>query len=173
MGPEQHDETERKFAVGAETIFPALNDVDGVSAVSQPADLELEAVYFDTADLDLARRGATLRRRTGGADAGWHLKLPKEMDTRTELRLPLGRATKTVPNGILPPVRAIVRDRRLVPVARVHTHRRAYTLIGQDSCVLAQVCDDEVTAERLPGPGVAQAWREWEIELVDGDVGVL
>ena len=77
MGLEQHDETERKFDVGAETIFPALDDVEGVSAVSQPADLELEAVYFDTTDLDLARCGATLRRRTGGDDAGWHLKLPK------------------------------------------------------------------------------------------------
>lgn len=173
MGLEQHDETERKFDVGAETIFPALNNVEGVSAVSQPADLELEAVYFDTTDLDLARCGATLRRRTGGDDAGWHLKLPKEIDTRTELRLPLGRATKTVPKGILPPVRAIVRDRQLVPIASVHTHRRAYTLAAEDSRVLVQVCDDEVLAERLPGPGVAQAWREWEIELVDGDLRVL
>ena len=30
----------------------------------------------------------------------------------------------------------------------------------------SRVCDDEVLAQRLPGPGVAQAWREWEIELV-------
>lgn len=85
----------------------------------------------------------------------------------------LGRATKTVPKGILPPVRAIVRDRQLVPIASVHTHRRAYTLAAEDSRVLVQVCDDEVLAERLPGPGVAQAWREWEIELVDGDLRVL
>ena len=173
MGLQHHDETERKFDVGPETIFPTLNDVEGVSAVSQPADLELEAVYFDTDDLDLARHGATLRRRTGGDDAGWHLKLPKAKDTRTELRLPLGRATKTVPKGILPSVRAIVRDRPLVPIARVRTRRRAYTLVAEDSLVLVEVCDDEVLAERLRGPGEAQAWREWEIELVDGDLRVL
>ena len=174
MGLEHHEETERKFDVGPETVFPALNDVEGVGAVSQPADLELEAVYFDTHDLDLARNGVTLRRRTGGDDAGWHLKLPKARDTRTELRLPLGRATKTVPKGILPSVRAIVRDRELVPIARVRTHRRAYTLLAEDSLVLVEVCDDEVLAERLPGPdGAGQTWREWEIELVDGDPGIL
>ena len=66
MGLEHHDETERKFDVGQETVFPTLNDVEGVSAVTRPADLELEAVYFDTHDLDLARHGATLRRRTWG-----------------------------------------------------------------------------------------------------------
>jgi len=30
----------------------------------------LEAVYFDTEDLGLARAGVTLRRRLGGHDAG-------------------------------------------------------------------------------------------------------
>ena len=34
---------------------------------------------------DLAARGITLRRRTGGSDAGWHLKLPAGPDSRTEL----------------------------------------------------------------------------------------
>ena len=36
----------------------------------------LEAVYYDTPNLRLLAEGVTLRRRTGGEDAGWHLKLP-------------------------------------------------------------------------------------------------
>lgn len=36
----------------------------------------MEAVYFDTADLDLLRLGVTLRRRPGGENAAWHVKLP-------------------------------------------------------------------------------------------------
>ena len=36
----------------------------------------LTAVYYDTDDLRLARSRVTLRRRTGGGDSGWHLKLP-------------------------------------------------------------------------------------------------
>jgi len=34
-------------------------------------DHELVATYFDTTDLALAATGVTLRRRTGGEDAGW------------------------------------------------------------------------------------------------------
>ncbi len=55
----------------------------------------------------------TLRRRSGVADAGWHLKLPGGRDTRTELHAPLGRADETVPDSLLTQVRAIVRDRLL------------------------------------------------------------
>jgi hypothetical protein len=35
----------------------------------------LEAVYYDAPDLRQLFEGVTLRRRTGGEDAGWHLKL--------------------------------------------------------------------------------------------------
>jgi len=173
MGSGTQDEVERKFDVDAETVFPSLDGVDGVSAVGQPAELELVAVYFDTSGLDLARNGVTLRRRTGGNDEGWHLKVPQATDTRTEHHLPLGRATKTVPQAVLAPVRGIIRDRHLGQVARVSTHRREYTLLGEDSTVLATVCDDGVDAERLDVPGEVQSWREWEVELVDGDLPVL
>ena len=169
MGTSRHEEIERKYEVDATTILPTLADLDGVSAMGQPVERELEAVYFDTADLDLARRGTTLRRRTGGDDAGWHLKLPGDgEDTRSEIILPLGRATKTVPARLLEPVRALVRDRRLTPVARVSTRRREHALVTADADVLAQMCDDEVHAERLHGAVEVQEWREWEVELVDG-----
>jgi len=34
--------------------------------------VRVEAVYFDTEDLGLARAGVTLRRRLARHDAGWH-----------------------------------------------------------------------------------------------------
>src|SRR5688572_22006823 len=137
MGSEQSNETERTFDVDEATILPDLAGLQGRSTVSQPSELHLEAVYFDTVDLDLARQGVTLRRRTGGEDAGWHVKLPRGADTRRELRWPLGRATRTVPNDVLSPVRALVRDRRVVPIARVSTRRLEYRLLGDDDSVLA------------------------------------
>lgn len=169
MGTSQHIEVERKYDVDQATILPSsLAEADGVTAMRQPVEHQLEAVYFDTSELDLARRGVTLRRRAGGGDEGWHLKLPGDQDARAEVRVPLGRAFRSVPARLRAPVRAIVRDRPLVPVARVTTRRVEHALLGDDSVVLAVVCDDAVHAERLQGPAKEQDWREWEVELVDG-----
>ena len=174
MGRSQQDEIERKYDVGAETVFPNLAEVGVVAAVGQPEELRLEAVYFDTAGLDLARQGVTLRRRTGGHDAGWHLKLPKGGDTRTEVHEPLGEDdSETAPDSLVGQVRAIVRDRPLGPVVRLATTRREYALRDDEGAVLATVCDDEVRAQRLDGgtgspSAAAQSWREWEVELDGG-----
>jgi CHAD domain-containing protein len=165
----RQDEVERKYDVGEAVIFPDLAEASGVTRVGQPARHELEAVYFDTASLDLARRGVTLRRRTGGQDAGWHLKVPGGKDTRTETRLPLEPEGDGVPEELVAPVRAVVRDRPLVPVARISTRRLEYPLLGDDEVVLARVTDDDVRAERLAGAGPAEHWREWEVELDGGD----
>ena len=78
-------------AAGALDAVTSMIGVAGVAAVSQPGEELLDAVYYDTADLRLIRAGVTLRR-TGGKDAGWHLKLPAGADTRDEIRLPLAAA---------------------------------------------------------------------------------
>jgi CHAD domain-containing protein len=93
-------EIERKYdAAGAPAALAAVTSMTGaagIAAVSQH-DLEtLDAVYYDTEDLRLIRAGVTLRRRTGGEDAGWHLKLPAGADTRDEIRLPLAAAGPAV-----------------------------------------------------------------------------
>ncbi|WP_439939172.1 CYTH and CHAD domain-containing protein [Nocardia sp. N13] len=173
MTAERWDEVERTFATSEATALPTLTDVPGVVRVGQPVELDLDATYFDTADLALARQGITLRRRTGGEDDGWHLKVPSGQDTRTELRQPLGTAARDVPEPLLEPVRALVRDRDVVPVARVSNRRREQVLCGEDDVVLARLCDDHVSAERLREPGATSSWREWEVELVDGDVALL
>ena len=169
MAATRQDEVERKYDVGMAVVFPDLAAASGVRRVGQPAHHDLEAVYYDTAGFDLARRGVTLRRRTGGEDAGWHLKVPRGKDTRTETRLPLGPEGDGVPEELVAPVRAVVRGRALVPVARVSTRRREYPLLGEDEVVLARVTDDDVRAERLAGSDHAELWREWEVELDGGD----
>ncbi|MGE0221245.1 CHAD domain-containing protein, partial [Mycolicibacterium sp.] len=119
---------------------------------------------------DLVRHRITLRRRTGGADAGWHLKLPAGAETRTEVRAPLGgddADAATVPESLLDVVLAIVRDRPLAPVARISTARTVEMLYGPDGSAIAEFCDDQVTASAEGGE--QQRWREWELELV-GDV---
>lgn len=164
----RHREVERKFDVDADTPLP---DLTGLAAgVGEATTSELDATYFDTADLRLARHSVTLRRRTGGDDAGWHLKLPVGSDERTEVRRPLGRSTRTVPAALVKEVRALVRGSQLVPVARLRTVRVAHELLGDGGTALAAVADDTVRAERLTGDAVeVSAWREVEVELLDGD----
>ena len=140
----------------------------------------LAATYFDTADLRLARAGLTLRRRTGGEDAGWHLKVPAGSNARSEVRLPLGRGARTVPAALRQMVWARSLGAELRPVAEIVTDRTVRRLVDVTGHVMAEVADDRVTARRLlptdgPGDGAAAAtsWREIEVELGDGDVDLL
>jgi CHAD domain-containing protein len=169
-------EVERKFDVVDSTSSPSFAGIaEIVRAERRPTQI-LDAVYFDTPARELAAKRITLRRRTGGADAGWHLKLPAGPDARTEVRAPLRTANgrgdgshEDVPNELLDVVLAIVRDRPLDPVARITTTREVQLLHGADGAVLAEFCDDQVTASRAATPDAAaaeQRWREWEVELV-------
>ena len=88
--PESSLEVERKFAVGAGFALPDLSTVPGVAAVTGPQTYHLTAIYLDTPGLDLAAAHITLRRRSGGSDDGWHLKLPAGAGTRREVHAPLG-----------------------------------------------------------------------------------
>lgn len=74
--PDEIIEMERKYEVGGNFIVPDLSGVSNITQVTAPRRYRLTAIYFDTAGLALARAHITLRRRTGGTDAGWHLKLP-------------------------------------------------------------------------------------------------
>jgi CHAD domain-containing protein len=174
---ETHVEIERKFDVDPGFALPDLTSVDGVAAVEQPEERQLEAVYHDTPDLRLARAAVTMRRRTGGPDAGWHVKLPAAAGARRELHSPLGRSTRVPPREVQAPVRGIVRGAAVGPVATLST-RRVVTLLRDDGGrVLAEVADDTVTGTALSPapdqPATVQVWREVEVELVDGDEALL
>lgn len=162
----RHTETERKFAVTDDTVSPSFEGLSSVARTERSDPQHLDAVYYDTADHDLAAHRVTLRRRTGGPDAGWHLKLPASRDSRTEVRLPLGETDEAVPDELRDVVLAIVRDRALAPVARISTVRTVDELHGQSGSALAEFCDDQVTASAVGGD--EQTWREWELEIVEG-----
>jgi CHAD domain-containing protein len=178
-------ETEKKYDVDAEAALPALQQISGVGRVGEPYDAMLEAVYFDTDDLALASRRITLRRRTGGADAGWHLKLSPQSaaessgksaaesaSQRREIHAPLGQAD-VVPEQLLAHVHVYLRGAGLAPAARLKTRRTTHPLYGRDGVHLADFADDRVESESvgsgLKSSGLKQEWREWELELVHGD----
>lgn len=173
-----HLEVEQTFEAAAATELPDLH-VDGVAVGDAQPGHDLVATYHDTADLRLLRAGIALRRRLGGSDEGWHLKVtaPGSADTRLELRRRAGRSGRP-PVAVRRLVRGATRDAELVPVAEVRTHRVERHLTGADGRVLAVLADDLVTTRVLLDGEVgatpeATAWRELEVELVDGDRDLL
>jgi CHAD domain-containing protein len=168
MPPTSVVEIERKYDVEEGTALPPLKDLPGVAHVDKPEEHRLEAEYFDTEDLRLTSRQITLRRRTGGSDAGWHLKLPAGAAERHEYHEPLGRDSDGVPEALLSLVRVHVRDSALVVVARLSTRRTVHHLRNKAGDVLADFSDDHVHAETMHPTQGSQHWREWELELIDG-----
>ncbi len=176
-------EIERKYAVEPTFVLPKLGGVPGVATARTRRAVSLEAVYFDTDDLRLARNRITLRRRTGGSDAGWHLKLPVRVGERDELQLPLDAADGVVdvaagarhtpPAEFVDLVSVHLRGGELRPVARLRTLRTARRLRDAAGVDLAEVVDDQVSAQTLGEATVVSTWREIEVELVDGKRGLL
>jgi len=170
----RHLEVERKFDVDESTVTPSFEGIAAVARVQKTPVESLDATYFDTPKQDLAHNKITLRRRTGGHDAGWHLKLPAGPDARTEVHAPLdASAEDSVPNELLDVVLAIVRDRPVVPVARITTKRESQVLYSALDTALAEFSNDHViawaadTSQSSDSEPEEQQWREWELELVE------
>jgi len=163
-----HLEVEQKYEAQAGFALPSLTGLPGVAQVGDPEQHRLDATYYDTADLTLIRNKVTLRRRTGGPDEGWHLKLPVRSNTRQELQEPLGSAAE-VPPRLSSEVAELAAGRPLNPIATLRTERTVRRLFDRAGTVLAEVADDSVTAQRLnPGGDPAEpalSWREIEVEL--------
>lgn len=183
--PAKHVEIESKLTVDAAATLPdplqhKVVRKAGLTAAEPEVVHELDATYFDTDQLDLLRSKVTLRRRTGGDDAGWHLKLPSDptdaatpmVKGRTEVQLPLGSgngaAAVTVPRALAALVRGTARDGRLRPVARLQNTRRVVRLLDADGTPAVEIADDHVTATRPDGAAAPQRWREVEVELLGG-----
>lgn len=170
-------ETEQKFDVPAGFAVPTLTG-PGVASMTPPDVLHLSATYFDTAGLRLAAAKITLRRRTGGTDPGWHIKLPVSADTRRELHFPLDEGEHEVPAPVAAEVAGWTGGEPLRPVARLETTRTIRRLVDPAGQVLAEVADDAVTGSR-PDPAdparwrLADQWRELEVELVSGHRNLL
>lgn len=157
-------EIERKFDVDPGTPVPDWSRVPGVATVSAGEARSLDATYLDTADRTLARHGYALRRRTGGPDAGWHIKGPRGSDGgRVELHWPLGESD-AVPAAARAELSEVIGDAELEPLARIRNERTAYALLSAGGGVVAEFADDHV-ATRDERSGIAREWHEWEIEL--------
>ncbi len=169
-----HDEVEIKLDADPQFVLPELSQLPGVTSIEDGGTHQLIAHYLDSADLRLARRNTTLRRRTGGTDEGWHLKLPSGKDqVRTEIHDPLGESVHSVPPLLLSLVRVHLRGASAGPVAQITTTRTTLLLKGDGGEVLAEVADDHVVAEALGEEMTSTSWREIEVELGHGDMDLL
>ena len=82
-------EREVTFEVKRSWRMPDLSRLVPSGGTVDTATDELRAIYYDTRQRTLQRLGVTLRRRTGGADAGWHLKVadgPARMEFQSQAR---------------------------------------------------------------------------------------
>ena len=188
-------ETEQKYECDGGIILPPLRGLPGVATVSEPEAETLVAEYFDVDDLRLFLAGITLRRREGGADAGWHLKLPDdaglagpvgETSSCREVRMSLARGDRDrpgrrpagsdvspagrepVPGELARLVRARTRGGLLRPVGRIETHRRRSTLRNARGESLAEIAVDEVAAQTLGRATTVLHWTEVEAEFTGG-----
>ena len=170
-------EIEQKYDADPDFEMPDFAALPGY-AVTPPETYHMAATYFDTDDLRLAANKVTLRRRTGGEDDAWHLKLPVRPGTRRERHLPLSAGTDTVPAEMQAMVAGRTGGKPLHPIVQLNTERTIRRLTGPAGEVRAEVADDRVTGRRLdradpddaPGP---MTWHEIEVELVSGEPDVL
>jgi len=161
-------ERELKFSVDADFTLPDLT-LAALPEVTKGKTFTLTATYYDTQDLRLARARVTLRRRTGGKDAGWHLKLPSEAGDpveRTELQLPL-TASKTPPVELSELVLGVTRTAPLQALATMRTRRTPIVVstrrVGA-ARMAVEVVDDRVSV--IDGPAAGLCYREIEAEAL-------
>jgi CHAD domain-containing protein len=160
--------TEREVKLGARSDF-RLPDLDRVfeGVTSAPlAERDLDAVYYDTDDLRLARWGVTVRHRTGEGTA-WTVKLPEGEEGPALVRREVSwdGPPDTVPAEALDLVRAYARRSSLAPVAHIHTMRTGVVLSDVEGLLVAEVVDDEVSV--LHDGEVVARFREVEVEVAD------
>lgn len=162
-------EREVKLGVWPGFVLPDLQRTFDGAAAEGSRELRLEAVYFDTPDLRLLRRGVALRFRRGEEpEELWTVKLPAVAPavglSRREVSVPGGPSS--IPMQLEDLVRGWALGDALGPVARLRTMRTRTTLRDQNSAPLAVIDDDEVSI--LRGSRVAARFRELEVELADG-----
>jgi CHAD domain-containing protein len=161
-------EVERKLTVPQTfSLDDVATSLSEIGTVQRERTRTLVAVYYDTDDYRLARAHITLRRRTGGNDSGWHLKLPADGlngDGRREVTVPLrAGAPGKVPSSLANEVVAITGGSPLMPLATQKTKRIPVTLMdgGRPG---VEIVDDSVSVTE--GRQSGTAYREVEVEVM-------
>ena len=170
MTPTVHREVERKLRVPSDFVLPDLVSEGIVASITPGASVDMAAVYHDTPGLSLFRWRATLRRREGGADAGWHLTLPvagAPSTSRDEIRLPLlAGPVGSVPAALVDIVSPLIRGERLLPQVTVRTNRTPQVLHAVDGAPFLELVDDSVVVHDSSNRVITR-FREIEVELLD------
>jgi CHAD domain-containing protein len=161
-----HHEREVTLDVDDDWTVPDLSGLAPAGGRVETAEHHLTATYYDT-ELDTLRRlGMTLRHRQGGADAGWHLKIPAG-DARTEVQS--HAAAGAVPGALRRRLTGVVGDDAVRPVATIQTVRRTTQILDDTGALVVELADDRVTGTRAGADAYPVVWREVEVEL--GDAG--
>lgn len=163
--PSKHREREDKYAVPVAFILPDLSDLAGPGGRVETAEHTMVNRYVDTPGTALRGAGLTLRRRSGGPDEGWQLKLPPG-PARTEVAS-RSRA-RAVPAALREIVLGVTRGQPLAPVAELTTRRQTARLLDAGGVLLAEVADDRVSSTTLGEEARLDHWREIEVELGAG-----
>ena len=91
------EEQEDKYEVDADLVLPPIADLVPDGGRLDQGVRRLENTYFDTAGAGLRLFGVTLRRRVGGSETGWQLKVPNgTARTRTRTAGPQRRSCALV-----------------------------------------------------------------------------
>jgi CHAD domain-containing protein len=158
-----HREIESKFDVAPDFALGEPADFTRSGAVVTSRTVNLESNYYDTAEQGLLRSGLTLRRRTGDADTGWHLKVPGA-GFRTELHWPLTSSDQP-PDELLRLIWPFAGTADLLPSVTLRTRRTAHQVSAPDGRLVFELADDEVRAGSAGVPVATSRWREIEVEL--------
>src|SRR5512133_3528431 len=153
---------EDKFEVDPDWVMPQLTGLVPDGGRLDQEVRKLDNTYFDTPGFGLRLFGVTLRRRVGGSETGWQLKVPHGT-ARTELQS--GSQAKTLPSVLAKAVAGLRAGERLDPVATVKTSRTAYRVLNADGELVLEIADDQVASGPPDGGSTLSSWREVEIEL--------
>jgi CHAD domain-containing protein len=149
-------EREEKWSADGDFRLPAVDDVSDDTAVHTDT-VELESVYYDTADDDLRAHGIVVRRRNGDDDTGWQAKLPAG-DGKLELHWPL---SDTPPVELVRLLTGAALGKDLAIAATIRTTRTRHRVtVGRQ--LRYEVAEDDV---RASSGAELRAWREIEVEL--------
>jgi CHAD domain-containing protein len=155
-------EQEDKFDVEADWVLPPVADLVPDGGRLEQEVRKLHNTYFDTPGAGLRIFGITLRRRVGGSETGWQLKVPSGT-ARTELKS--GARSKTLPTALAEGVSGLTAGESLDPVASIVTTRTAYQLLNGDGELVMEIADDQVESGPPDGESMLHSWRELEVEL--------
>jgi CHAD domain-containing protein len=156
------EEREDKFEVDPDWVMPQVKRLVPDGGRVEQEVLKLENTYFDTPSAGLRLFGVTLRRRIGGSETGWQLKVPNGT-SRTELQS--GSRARKLPPALAHGVEGLRVGESIGLVATLLTTRTVYQVLDADGELVLEIADDEVETRPPDAETAQQSWREVEVEL--------